>query len=104
MKADRMLDMGFVQDVRRVIQKLPQKRQTLFFSATMPPEIEALANNILYEPVRVEVTPVSSTSEKIEQAVYHVGKENKRALLVHLLNDKSIKKRACVYPHKTWRR
>ncbi len=90
-EADRMLDMGFVQDVRRVIQKLPAKRQTLFFSATMPPEIQSLANTILDEPVTVEVTPVSSTAEKIEQAVYHVGKENKRALLVHLLMDKTIK-------------
>ena len=90
-EADRMLDMGFVQDVRRVIQKLPANRQTLFFSATMPPEIEGLANAILHEPVRVEVTPVSSTAEKVAQAVYHVGKENKRALLVHILKDKSIK-------------
>ncbi len=90
-EADRMLDMGFVQDVKRVIQKLPRQKQTLFFSATMPPEIEALANTILHEPVTVEVTPVSSTAEKIEQAVYHVGKENKRALLVHLLKDRSIK-------------
>ena len=90
-EADRMLDMGFVQDVKRVIAKLPQNRQTLFFSATMPPEIEQLANTILHEPVRVEVTPVSSTAEKVEQAVYHVGKENKRALLVHILKDKNIK-------------
>ena len=90
-EADRMLDMGFVQDVKRVIQKLPRQKQTLFFSATMPPEIESLANTILHEPVTVEVTPVSSTAEKIEQSVYHVGKENKRALLVHLLRDKSIK-------------
>ena len=90
-EADRMLDMGFVQDVRRIIAKLPQQRQTLFFSATMPPEIEQLANTILDEPVRVEVTPVSSTAEKVEQAVYHVGKENKRALLVHILKDKTIK-------------
>ena len=90
-EADRMLDMGFVQDVRRVIQKLPQQRQTLFFSATMPPEIEQLANTILDEPVRVEVTPVSSTADKVEQLVYHVGKENKRALLVHILKGKNIK-------------
>ena len=90
-EADRMLDMGFVQDVKRVIQKLPAQKQTLFFSATMPYEIQSLANTILHEPVTVEVTPVSSTAEQIEQAVYHVSKENKRALLVHLLRDRSIK-------------
>ncbi len=90
-EADRMLDMGFVQDVKRVIQKLPQQRQTLFFSATMPPEIQGLANTILDEPVMVEVTPISSTAEKIDQAVYHVDKENKRALLVHLLKNQDIK-------------
>ncbi len=90
-EADRMLDMGFVHDVKRVIAKLPVKKQTLFFSATMPPEIESLATSILNDPATVEVTPVSSTAEKIEQAVYHVGKENKRALLVHLLKDNSIK-------------
>ncbi len=90
-EADRMLDMGFVQDVKRVIQKLPRQKQTLFFSATMPPEIKALADTILHEPVSVEVTPVSSTAEKIEQSVYHVSKENKRPLLVHLLKNKNIK-------------
>jgi ATP-dependent RNA helicase RhlE len=89
-EADRMLDMGFINDVKKVIQKLPQKRQTLFFSATMPPEIQKLANTILVNPVKVEVTPVSSTAEKISQSVYFVDKAQKKNLLNHLLQDKSI--------------
>lgn len=90
-EADRMLDMGFIHDVNKVIAKLPSKRQTLFFSATMPREIASLADTILDNPVRVEVTPVSSTAEKVEQAVYLVEKENKPALLLHLLQDNGIK-------------
>jgi ATP-dependent RNA helicase RhlE len=90
-EADRMLDMGFIHDVNKVIAKLPSKRQTLFFSATMPREIASLADTILDKPVRVEVTPVSSTAEKVEQAVYLVEKENKPALLLHLLQDSDIK-------------
>ena len=90
-EADRMLDMGFIHDVKKVIAKLPAKRQTLFFSATMPPEIAGLANSILHQPKKVEVTPVSSTVEKIEQSVYFVEKQDKRALLHHLLADQKIK-------------
>jgi ATP-dependent RNA helicase RhlE len=89
-EADRMLDMGFVQDVRRIIAKLPAKRQTLFFSATMPPEIKQLANVLLTNPVKVEVTPASSTVDAIQQNLYYVDKMNKRALLVHLLRDETI--------------
>ena len=89
-EADRMLDMGFVQDVRRIIAKLPQKRQTLFFSATMPPEIQQLASMLLTNPVKVEVTPVSSTVEIIQQSVYYVEKQNKFPLMVQLLKDESI--------------
>jgi ATP-dependent RNA helicase RhlE len=89
-EADRMLDMGFVNDVKKIIAKIPVKRQTLFFSATMPDEISHLANTILTNPVRVEVTPVSSTAEKITQAIYSVEKKNKPNLLIHLLQDKSI--------------
>nr|WP_294997272.1 DEAD/DEAH box helicase [uncultured Sediminibacterium sp.] len=89
-EADRMLDMGFIHDVKKVIAKIPAKRQTLFFSATMPPEIAGLAGSILNNPVKVEVTPVSSTAEKIEQSVYFVEKQDKRALLQHLLQDKQI--------------
>ena len=90
-EADRMLDMGFINDVRKVIEKLPAKKQTLFFSATMPTEISRLANTILHEPVKVEVTPVSSTAEKVEQSVFFVEKADKSSLLVHLLQDSNIK-------------
>lgn len=90
-EADRMLDMGFVHDVKRIISKLPQKKQTLFFSATMPPEINALANSLLHNPVKVEVTPVSSTAETINQSVFFTQKEYKSFLLKHILNDESIK-------------
>ena len=89
-EADRMLDMGFIQDVRRVIEKLPEKRQTLFFSATMPMEIQQLANMLLRNPVKVEVTPVSSTVEIIQQSVYFTEKQHKKSLLVHLLEDHTI--------------
>jgi len=86
-EADRMLDMGFVHDVKRIIKLLPQKRQTLFFSATMPSEIQKLADSILNNPVKVEVTPVSSTAETIKQSVYFVEKENKLNLLTHILEN-----------------
>jgi ATP-dependent RNA helicase RhlE len=86
-EADRMLDMGFVHDVKRLIKLLPPKRQNLFFSATMAPEILELAGTILRQPVFVEVTPVSSTVEKISQSVYFVDKTNKNALLVNLLGE-----------------
>jgi ATP-dependent RNA helicase RhlE len=89
-EADRMLDMGFVHDVKRIISKLPQKRQTLFFSATMPSEIKDLADMILNEPVSVEVTPVSSTAETIQQQIYHVDKGNKMKLLIHLIEQHKI--------------
>ncbi|MDO3627360.1 DEAD/DEAH box helicase [Mucilaginibacter sp. BT774] len=90
-EADRMLDMGFVNDVKKVIAKVPQKRQTLFFSATMPKEIQQLADTILRNPEKVEVTPVSSTADTIQQTLYYVEKNNKKSLLIHLLGDKSIK-------------
>lgn len=89
-EADRMLDMGFIHDVKKVIAKLPAKRQTLFFSATMPKEIQTLANTILTDPVKVEVTPVSSTAEKIQQQIFFVDKNDKRGLLLHILKDKTI--------------
>ena len=90
-EADRMLDMGFIHDVRKVIAKIPQKRQTLFFSATMPPEIQTLSQSILNHPQKVEVTPVSSTAETIEQGIYYVEKSDKKKLLIHVLNDRTIK-------------
>jgi ATP-dependent RNA helicase RhlE len=89
-EADRMLDMGFVNDVKKVIAKIPKQRQTLFFSATMPNEIQALANSILNKPEKVEVAPVSSTADTIKQSLYYVQKDNKRALLSYILDDKTI--------------
>jgi ATP-dependent RNA helicase RhlE len=91
-EADRMLDMGFIHDVKKVIAKLPSKRQTLFFSATMPNEIATLADSILNEPVRVEVTPVSSTAQTIQQSMFFVEKTDKKHLLLHLLKDRSIER------------
>jgi ATP-dependent RNA helicase RhlE len=90
-EADRMLDMGFIHDVRRVITQLPAKRQTLFFSATMPPEIQKLADTILHNPIKVAVTPVASTAEIIDQSVYFVEKKDKKALLIDMLNDRAIR-------------
>lgn len=89
-EADCMLDMGFIHDVRKIITKLPAKRQSLFFSATMPPEIQKLAASILDNPVKVEVAPVRSTSNLIKQAVYFVNKPDKRSLLIHLLKGETI--------------
>jgi ATP-dependent RNA helicase RhlE len=85
-----MLDMGFIHDIRRVIPKLPAKRQNLMFSATMPREISDLAHTILKNPTKVEVTPVSSTAERIEQSVYFVEKKNKPVLLAHFINSNAI--------------
>ena len=85
-EADRMLDMGFIHDVKKVIAKLPTKRQTLFFSATMPAEVVKLSQNILVDPVRVSVAPVSTTAEKVTQQLYYVDQKNKRFLLRHLLD------------------
>jgi ATP-dependent RNA helicase RhlE len=89
-EADRMLDMGFIHDVRKLIKLVPVKRQSLFFSATMPESIRLLAGTILTNPEEVEVAPVSSTAETIEQELYYVDAENKKDLLIHLLKDKSI--------------
>ncbi|HYD98894.1 MAG TPA: DEAD/DEAH box helicase [Alphaproteobacteria bacterium] len=89
-EADRMLDMGFIHDVRKVLKTLPARRQTLFFSATMPPEIAKLADSILTQPVRVEVAPVSSTAERIEQRVMFVTKADKKPLLLEVLKDSTI--------------
>ncbi len=91
-EADRMLDMGFIHDVRRIIAKLPTQRQTLLFSATMPDAIRELADGILKNPVRVAVTPVASTVETIRQSVFFVEKADKPALLEHLLRDSAIRR------------
>ena len=90
-EADRMLDMGFIHDVKKILALVPVKKQSLFFSATMPPEIVKLAATILHNPARVSVTPVSSTVDIIKQYVYFVDKGNKNALLVDILKDQDIK-------------
>lgn len=89
-EADRMLNMWFINDVKKVLAKLPAKKQTLFFSATMPKEILALANSILVNPVKIEVTPVSSTADTVKQAIYFVKKNDKKLLLAHLLKNPAI--------------
>jgi ATP-dependent RNA helicase RhlE len=95
-EADRMLDMGFIHDIKRIIKALPVKRQTMLFSATMPPQISQMAASLLNKPVRVEVTPVSSTAERIEQSVYFIAHGQKQSLLVHLLHEKNME-RALVF-------
>ena len=95
-EADRMLDMGFVHDVKRIIKLLPPKRQTLFFSATFPDEISKLANSMLSNPVKVEVAPVSATADTINQKVYFVDKDDKLDLLTHILQN-DIKESVLVF-------
>ena len=89
-EADRMLDMGFIHDVRRVVAELPKRRQTAFFSATMPHEVARLAGDILTDPLRVEVAPSATTVERIEQQVFFVETANKRALLAEVLKDPGL--------------
>lgn len=89
-EADRMLDMGFINDIKKIIARIPVNKQTLLFSATMPPDIAKLSSDMLKNPARIDITPVSSTVDAIEQYVYYVDKNNKKDLLVHLLKDKTI--------------
>ncbi|HEV2354774.1 MAG TPA: DEAD/DEAH box helicase [Puia sp.] len=89
-EADRMLDMGFIHDIRKVLARLPAKKHSLFFSATMPPEIQKLSGTILVNPEKVEVTPVSSTAETVRQSIYFVEKKDKRSLLLHVINESEI--------------
>ncbi len=89
-EADRMLDMGFIHDIKRIVAKVPPIRQTLFFSATMPREIRILADTLLNDPATVEVAAVSSAAETVDQSVFFVDKGNKQPLLNHLLGDKSL--------------
>ena len=89
-EADRMLDMGFIHDVKRIIAELPRQRQSLFFSATMPSDIVKLSATILSNPVKVEITPEVTTAEKVEQQMYMVPYEDKRQLLLHLLDNPAI--------------
>ncbi len=89
-EVDRMLDMGFIHDIKRLLKLIPQKRQTLFFSATIPQEIKGLADSLLTNPIKVEVAPVSSTADIIEQSVYFVEKKDKIDLLLHVLQNPAI--------------
>ena len=90
-EADRMLDMGFIHDVKKILKWLPRRKQTMLFSATMPPEIAELVNSLLHDPVRVAVDPVSSPVEAIQQSVYFVDKNNKTKLLSHLIRELDVK-------------
>lgn len=89
-EADRMLDMGFIRDIQKIITYLPQKKQTLMFSATMPPEILSLTRSLLNHPETVSVTPPSTTVDSIKQGVYFIHKKDKKSLLLHLLKEKDI--------------
>jgi ATP-dependent RNA helicase RhlE len=89
-EADRMLDMGFIHDIRKIVAKLPHKRQSLFFSATMPKEIEDLASGFLRDPARVAVTPVATTAEKVDQRVIHVDRAGKQGLLAEVLKSEKV--------------
>jgi ATP-dependent RNA helicase RhlE len=89
-EADRMLDMGFIHDIKKLLEKLPENRQSLFFSATMPKNIVGLSSQILKFPKRISVSPVSSTAETIQQFIYYTNKADKKKLLLHILKDKNI--------------
>ncbi|MFT6559596.1 DEAD/DEAH box helicase [Sneathiella sp.] len=91
-EADRMLDMGFIHDIRKIVAQLPKKRQTLLFSATMAKEVEKLAAGILKDPVRINIAPSATTAEKVSQTVLMVSKDNKRPLLQHLLKDQKMER------------
>lgn len=90
-EADRMLDMGFIRDIKKIIEKIPKQRQTLLFSATMPKDIIALSAQLLQNPAKVEVTPESTTVEKIEQSIYMIEKAAKVSFLIHLLKNQDMK-------------
>jgi len=91
-EADRMLDMGFIRDVRKIVSMLPKKRQSMLFSATMPDDVVKLVGDMLHQPERVEVSPPTKTADKIDQRVIHIEQKDKRALLSHLLKDDKFKR------------
>jgi ATP-dependent RNA helicase RhlE len=101
-EADRMLDMWFIHDIKKIIAKLPKERHSMFFSATMPDEIIKLSNTLLTNPKKVEVTPISSTADTIEQKLYRVDKSNKKHLLNHILEDKKIESLLVFSRTKHW--
>jgi ATP-dependent RNA helicase RhlE len=96
-EADRMLDMGFIADIRRIVSMIPTKRQTLYFSATMPDAIVQLSRNILHDPVRIEVSPESSTVDTVDQSIYFVEKPDKKALLVDVLRNEAKGKTVLIF-------
>ena len=89
-EADRMLDMGFIHDVKKIVAKLPRKRQTLFFSATMPKSVSALAGDLLHKPVNVSVTAQATTVDRIDQSVIFTPQNHKQLQLIHLLSDEAV--------------
>lgn len=89
-EADRMLDMGFIHDIKKILKLLPQRRQNLLFSATIPKEVQGLIDSILVKPVKVEVTPASTTSERVAQMLYYVARPDKKNLILDILRDKSV--------------
>ncbi len=89
-EADRMLDMGFIHDVRKIFSRLPLQRQTILFSATMPPEIQQLSDTLLNQPVKIAVTPPATTVDRIQQLLYYTEKQHKPSLLLHLLKDEEM--------------
>jgi ATP-dependent RNA helicase RhlE len=91
-EADRMLDMGFIKDVRRIVALLPKQRQSMLFSATMPDDVARLAGDMLHQPLRVEVSPPTKTADKIDQRVIHIEQKDKRSLLSHLLRADDMKR------------
>ncbi len=91
-EADRMLDMGFIDPIRRIASEVPAERQTLFFSATMPPKIKSLASSMLHDPVHVSIAPAAMTTPKIDQSLYHIAGEHKTALLKHLLEEDGVQR------------
>ncbi|MDE2184006.1 MAG: DEAD/DEAH box helicase [Alphaproteobacteria bacterium] len=91
-EADRMFDMGFIRDIRKIVAVLPRKRQTMLFSATMPHDVERLAKDVLHQPLRVDIVPPKRTAEKIDQRVFHVPTSEKRALLARLLGDANLER------------
>ena len=91
-EADRMLDMGFIRDVRKIVSMLPKKRQSMLFSATMPDDVVKLVGDMLHQPERIEVSPPTKTADNIEQRVIHIEQKDKRALLSHLLRDEAFKR------------
>lgn len=101
-EADRMLDMGFIHDIRRVLTKLPAKRQNLLFSATFSDDIKALAEKLLHNPLEIEVARRNTASDQVTQHVHFVDKKRKRELLSHMIG-KELAAGAGVYPYQTWR-